>query len=285
MPTNEDITDVSLGSAGVASLYLGSNMIWPKKPLGISFAFDGQLLALYGNGTPAWIYNSVSQRQVIPAVCRNNTTAISISSYTAIALLRDGTPVCWGVSQDGFNIVPASTIQNSKFVGLTSYTAFAVTKSGSVVSWGQVRDGIRSIPAGLTDVEDLLVGYNFVIARKSNGTLVGWGTNYRGMLNIPAGLNGVVSLFAGADCVIAVRGDGDYVVWGNGTVPSTFSSVDTVYVTGWSQAAGVICVLKANGNVERHGYSGATIATNVAVLANGGSYALKFDGSLLHLPP
>jgi hypothetical protein len=285
MPTNADITDVSLGSAGVASLYLGSNMIWPKKPLALALAWEAQLLALYGNGTPAWINNTVSQRQAIPASCRNNTTAISISQFQACALLSDGTPVVWGVNQLGVLDVPATAIQNSKFAAITGNTGFAVTKTGSVVSWGQSIYGIRSIPAGLTDVEDLALGGSFVIARKSNGTLVGWGTNTDGLLNIPAGLNRVVNLFFGFSCVVAVREEGDYVVWGTGSWPSTFSSIDTVFATTSMGGGGTHYVLKLNGNLELHRFGSMRVVhTEVAAIPGGGEFALKFDGTVVTIP-
>src|SRR5215213_3759703 len=52
----------------------------------------------------------------------------------------------------------------------------ALRADGTVIACGSNDEGQCNVPAGLTGVVDVVAGFEFSLALKSDGTLVGWGT-------------------------------------------------------------------------------------------------------------
>ena len=293
MADAKDITELYFGSTPVESMYLGSNLIYPRAPLGLVVGGLQYILVLYGNGTPLFYGNTTSSVANIPAICRQNTTSIVGTSVTAMALLKNGGIRVWGNTLWDIAVVPASALP-SKHINLATLTGFSVRETdGAVVSWGRNVNNIRNIPAGLVGVEELIsFNENVIIARKNDGTLVGWGTNTSNLLPIPAGLNSVTKIFvlpgSSAPAVIAIRQDGDWVAWGSGTTNwpfhpgPKFTAEDLVFITSSASVASSLHVLRVNGNLELHRNGDMqVIDTNIAVLATGSQYAIKNNGTVV----
>ena len=69
--------------------------------------------------------------------------------------------------------------------------------AGSVTGFGYNGFNQLDIPNGLTDVKQVSVGYDYVLALKNDGTVTGWGLDQFGLLNFNTGLSNVQKVCAG----------------------------------------------------------------------------------------
>ncbi|MFZ0158951.1 MAG: cutinase family protein [Kineosporiaceae bacterium] len=127
--------------------------------------------------------------------------AVSIASSGGIhaAATSTGAVVVWALNPIASQQPPAGLCPTAK---VRTYGVFgAICQDGHVEMWGApVDDSKMQVPSGLTGVQDLAIGPDFVMALKTDGHVVSWGD---GVTRIPDLGTGAISAI-GAGFVGAV---------------------------------------------------------------------------------
>lgn len=239
-----------------------------------------------------------------------------------LALATNGTVTAWGYNGHGGCDVPDG-LEGVSFVAAGGYESmgagFAVKTDGTIAAWGQPMeihgywqtwyfddydengnctgchteqhwyeytngwDTVSTIPAGISDVVQVAVGGEFVVALKADGSVVTWGREggwwddvyddetgaYVGeewvseeYYAVPLDVTDVVAVAAGFEHVVTLHADGTVKSWGAESgnygqydVPHGLSDIVAVAATkeGWSGSAGL--ALGSDGTVYKWGDS------------------------------
>ncbi len=201
----------------------------------------------------------------------NDAVAIESGARHTLALRRTGAVVAWGGNDYGQSVVPGS-LAGVVAVAAGVYHSLALRSDGTVVGWGSDlsgettgvggwtgviaiaagfhssiglrKDGTVLVaglpgltanrPVGLTDIIDVSVGVQHVLALRRDRTVVAWSAGApsgNGEATVPPGLTDVVAVRAGIDTSLAIKSDGSVVRWGldqtaaEGTVPFPSSGI------------------------------------------------------------
>jgi alpha-tubulin suppressor-like RCC1 family protein len=176
-----------------------------------------------------------------------------LGNDNTVALKTDGTVVAWGDTLSGRVNVPRAmtgvkTIAagGGSWPGMIAGNIVALRGDGTVVDWsgellpftavtsvalgwehvvalksdgtvgahGRDDDGQCDVPAGLTGVKAVAAGLGHSLALRHDGTVVAWGRNDQDQCRVPAGLAGVKAITAAWDYSVAIKEDESIVTWG-----------------------------------------------------------------------
>ncbi len=131
---------------------------------------DGVLFVLNNGQLASTVSNSLP-RLVARDFPRNlkGVKRASLGGAQALALLDDGRVLAWGSNQHGQTEVPAS-LPPAVNVAAGISNSFAVHLDGSVSGWGRIPAEWNL--AALTEVTDLVVLLNGLVALRRDGTLL-----------------------------------------------------------------------------------------------------------------
>lgn len=257
----------SLGSGGGIgeNQYFGEPTPRPVSGLSGVIALAGRYALLADGTVRAWGPNNWGQLGAgwhagyygfasVPVRVKglSGITAIASTGDNGYALRSDGTVWGWGVNytdQVGPQTTPdrivdlpvrIAGIDNVIAIAASGGTGHALRSDGTVWSWGnnfagELGNGTTRTPssptpvqvAGLTDVKELVAGYDTRYALRSDGTVWTWGSNAEGQLGNGAetgesgtaapvrDLTGVVSVGATYRTGFAVLADKTVVAWGS----------------------------------------------------------------------
>lgn len=141
----------------------------------------------------------------------------------SLALRSDGRLARWGANdylQVGPPAAPAGVSVAAIDAGQGD-TAVARLSNGTLQIWGSgpVQMAIPTPPAGVTYAQHA-VGYQHVVALRSNGTLASWGVDtWGGLHSVPSGSN-FVEVAAGSEHSLARRSNGTIATWGITATPA-----------------------------------------------------------------
>lgn len=161
------------------------------------------------------VWGASDQAQTAVPAGLTNVVAVAGGVFHSLALKSDGTVVGWGSDVAG------------ESTGVSGWTQVIAIAAGYYSSVGLRKDGTILIaglpglsanrPAGLTDIIEVSVGVQHVLALRRDRTVVAWNAGApsgNGEATIPSGLSDVVAVRAGIDSSMAIKGDGSVVRWG-----------------------------------------------------------------------
>lgn len=241
-----NVTAISAGSSHSLALK-DDGTVWAW-----GFNLDGQL----GDGT----YNNSN----IPVRVKNlnNITAISAGARYNLALNKDGTLWAWGDNHEGQlgdgtinkvepygkNTPVKVDISNVKAISAGGFSA-VIKDDGSVWAWGnnefsQIGHGLNPIipyptmVSGISNVKQIAVGRNHILAIKNDGTIWEWGDVWNEfskstIVSTPRQLHNfsqMVDISAGWVHSMALKDDGTVYTWGSNSDGQLGGGSDTSYV-------------------------------------------------------
>ena len=115
-----------------------------------------------------------------------------------LALRSNGTVAGWGGPNLGNPDIPPPGLTNLLGVRAGQVTSFVIRQDRTLFKWGGSFDS-NDIPAGVTGIADVQLGFQHVLALRTNGTVLAWGLNGSGQGSVPPGLTGVQEIGAGGN--------------------------------------------------------------------------------------
>lgn len=198
-----------------------------------------------------------------------------------------GRTVPWGANFSGERSPPPGQLKVvSVFASATgAYWNYALRADGSITNWGDT----TSFPPGLTNLVQISIGANHVLALKNNGTCVAWGNNDFGQTDIPDGLKQVKAVAASHYYNLALKTDGTVVVWRTNLSSTAGMPAHLTNVTAIAAGEYHSLTLISDGTVVTWGgpyerpYVVPRGLSNVIAISAGSyhSLALKRDGTVV----
>jgi eukaryotic-like serine/threonine-protein kinase len=241
LPTRQRV----VGLSHVASVSLGFFHTCACTRAGRAYCWGRNNEGQLGIGTTRGSYKP------LPVPGLEDCRQIAAGPYHTCALRAGGHVACWGKNNEGQVgqiarevLVPAEVPGVRDVVEIDASGDFgpgfscARSSSGAVTCWGsnsfgQLGDGSRTsreVPAavkGLTDVQQIALGFSFACARVKTGSVLCWGDNREGQLGVPgqeaqtvpgapvAELADAAQIAVGRKHGCALRRTGRVLCWGN----------------------------------------------------------------------
>ncbi len=164
----------------------------------------------------------------------------------AVALQMDGKVIAWGDDSRGQIHVPEIASRVTQIAAGPEH-ALALDKNGSVFAWGDNRSGQAEVPGDLGAVSAVKAGNRFSVAHLKDGGIRVWGEFP--VQQIPEGLSDVVEIEVGFDHIVALNSDGMVMAWGNNQVGQTDVPSDLPPIQSIEATHGFTVVLSRDGRL------------------------------------
>lgn len=140
---------------------------------------------------PDWVPSELNGVRVV---------AIEANHGVNFAVTDVGEIVHWQIPQSWPELDPPADICPASRVRYNGLVAAICKADGSVRLWGNggVPDSRLAVPAGLTDVRDVAIGNDYVMALRTNGTVIVWGDGAGAVPPVRTGVFAIASGFVAA---------------------------------------------------------------------------------------